>query len=67
MRHPWRFYPASAGQFTAASKGVGKSKSFAYGENSQPSAKIQLDIRPRSKSQPACHTLDLNPWQQILC
>jgi len=21
MRHPWRFYPAFAGQFTAASKG----------------------------------------------
>jgi hypothetical protein len=26
MRHPWRFYPASTGQFTAASKGGRKPK-----------------------------------------
>jgi hypothetical protein len=26
LRHPWRFYPASTSQFTAASKGECKSK-----------------------------------------
>jgi len=39
MRHPWRFYPASAGQSTAASKGDVKSKTEiqirAFGANGQ--------------------------------